>query len=257
MLATERQAHILEQLRRKGAVRVSELADELRVSDMTIRRDLDALADDVPVRKVHGGATLPRSPSTDEPGFEAKRQRQQHEKEAIARAALAAIEPGMSLGLSAGTTTWTFARHVAEIPGLTVVTNSIRIAEILHATGAQAPGVILTGGVRTPSDALVGPVAVGALRHLHLDLTVLGVHGMDPDAGFTTPNLAEAEVDRSLVASARRLMVLADHTKWRTVGLSTIAALDDADIVVTDARLPEEAHDILLDRIGEVVIASG
>lgn len=255
MLATERQAHILARLRRRGVVRVSELAADLDVSDMTIRRDLDVLAGDEPVRKVHGGAILRRPPSADEPGFEAKRQRQQVEKEAIARAALTLIEPGMSLGVSAGTTTWTLAQYLAGISDLTIVTNSIRIAEVLHAAGSNGPAVILTGGVRTPSDALVGPVAVAALQRLHLDLAVLGVHGIDPGAGFTTPNIAEAEADRALVAAARRLMVLADHTKWRTVGLTTIADIDDADVVVSDTGLTDDAQEFLSEHVREVVLA--
>lgn len=259
MLATERHAHILAEIRRKGAVRVSELARSLDVSEMTIRRDLDVLADEEPIRKVHGGATLPRAPSTEEPGFEAKRARRQAEKEAIAQAVRALVEPGMSLGISAGTTTWTLARNLTGIADLTVVTNSIRIADVLHRASTSAgigPAVILTGGVRTPSDALVGPLAVASLRDLHLDVAILGVHGLDPEAGFTTPNIAEAETDRALVASARRLVVVADHTKWRTVGLATIADLDDADVVVTDSGLPSEAHDELSARVREVVLAT-
>ena len=83
--------------------------------------------------------------------------------------------------------------------------------------------MILIGGERTPSDALVGPIATAALKQLHLDLLFLGVHGMDADAGFTTPNLLEAETDRAFVAASRKVVVLADHTKWGTQGISTIA----------------------------------
>ena len=96
--------------------------------------------------------------------------------------------------------------------------------------------IILTGGVRTPSDALVGPFAVAALRTIHLDQVFMGVHGMDPHSGFTTPNVLEAETDRALVEAARRLVVLADHTKWGVIGISTIARLDQADVVVTECR---------------------
>jgi DeoR family glycerol-3-phosphate regulon repressor len=101
----------------------------------------------------------------------------------------------------------------------------------------------------------VGPIATAALKHLHLDLLFLGVHGMDADAGFTTPNLLEAETDRAFVAAARKVVVLADHTKWGLQGISTIAALDDADEVISDARLGAEAQRILTDRVGKVRIA--
>lgn len=255
MLAAERQTRILQEVERRGAVRVSELAGLLHVSDMTIRRDLEALAAQGRLDKVHGGATSAsaRRPSTDEPGFDAKWAQQTAEKEAIAVAAAPLVRPGSAIGLSAGTTTWTLAHHLREIPGLTVVTNSTRVADVLH--GVSSANVVLTGGVRTPSDALVGPVAVSSLRQLHLDVVFLGVHGMDPRAGFTTPNLLEADTDRALVAAGQRLIVLADHTKWGMVGISTIAELAEADLVVTDEGISADGRAALADASVGVVVA--
>lgn len=250
MLAAERHARIVDQVQLRGAVRVAELAQLLDVSDMTIRRDLDNLAELGLLDKVHGGATR-RSPSTEEPGFEAKSVRQLAEKEAVARAAAELVSPGAAVGLSAGTTTWALAHELRGIAGLTVVTNSIRVADILHQPSARAE-VVLTGGVRTPSDALVGPLAVSALAQLHLDIVFLGVHGMTADAGFTTPNLLEAETDRALVQAARRLVVVADHTKWGTVGMSTIAPLRAAGTLVTDEQLPDAARATLAEHIDDV-----
>lgn len=255
MLAAERQALILDDVQLRGAATVGELAVRFSVSEMTIRRDLDALVARGALDKVHGGATSRRSPSTDEPGFRTKQLRQQAEKEAIARAAARLVEPGSAVGLSAGTTTWTLARQLRAIPRLTVVTNSIRIADELHDDDRTDLDVVLTGGVRTPSDALVGPVAVSSLHQLHLDVVFLGVHGIDPLAGFTTPNLLEADTDRALVAAGRRLVVVADHTKWGTVGISTIAPLDGADVLVTDDGLPADAADVLGGRVGELILA--
>lgn len=254
MLAQQRRALILDEVRRVGAVRVSQLVERLGVSDMTVRRDLDVLATDGLVDKVHGGATAPGSPATAEPGFEAKAVRELAEKEAIAAAAVHLVRPGMAVGMSAGTTTWVLARHLRDVPGLTVVTNSIRVADVLDG-GADERTVVLTGGIRTPSDALVGPLAVAALRSLHLDLVFMGVHGMDAFAGFTTPNMMECETDRALVECARRLVVVADHTKWRVLGISTIASLDEADVLVTDAGMPADAHRVLAEHVGELVVA--
>ncbi|CAM5735626.1 hypothetical protein STENM223S_11029 [Streptomyces tendae] len=101
--------------------------------------------------------------------------------------------------------------------------------------------MVLTGGVRTPSDSLVGPVADQAIAVLHFDLLFLGVHGISVEAGLSTPNLAEAETNRRLVQSARRVVVVADHTKWGTVGLSSFASLEQVDTLVTDAGLTAEA----------------
>ncbi|WP_312856532.1 DeoR/GlpR family DNA-binding transcription regulator [Phytoactinopolyspora halotolerans] len=246
---------ILRRVSEYGAARVADLAELFKVSEMTIRRDLDALAERGALDKVHGGATS-RASRTEEPGFAAKSARQQAEKDAIARAAVELITPGSSIGISAGTTTWTLARQLTGIPDLTVVTNSIQIADVFHAAPAPNTSVVLTGGVRTPSDALVGPVAVAALSQLHVDLVFLGVHGIDPDAGFTTPNILEAETDRAMISAARRLIVLADHTKWRTVGLSTIARLDQADVLISDDALPADALDTLGEQVGDLVIAT-
>ncbi|MEJ3743826.1 DeoR/GlpR family DNA-binding transcription regulator [Actinomycetes bacterium KLBMP 9797] len=254
MLAPQRQAAILDRVRVSGGVRVTELANEFGVSDMTIRRDLEALADRGLLAKVHGGATSMQPGSTDEPGFAAKSIRQRVEKAAIAARAAEFVTPGFAVALSAGTTTAELARRLTDMPGLTVVTNSIPVADVFYRAGRPDQTVVLTGGVRTPSDALVGPVAVGAVRTLHLDVLFLGVHGMSERAGFTTPNMMEADTNRALVAAAERLVVLADHTKWGTVGISSMASLDEAHAVVTDSALPDDGRAALSEHVGELVI---
>jgi DeoR/GlpR family transcriptional regulator of sugar metabolism len=255
MLAGQRQQRIVEEVRRHGAVRVSELTVLLGVSDMTIRRDLDVLAASGFVEKVHGGATARNMLSADEPGFDAKSHRQLEEKDAITRAAAALVEPGQAIGLTAGTTTWRLAHHVLQVPDLTVVTNSIQVANVLHREPRPDLTVLLTGGVRTPSDALVGPVAVSTVSSLHMDVLFMGVHGMTEDAGFTTPNMLEAETDQALIAAAERVVVVADHTKWGVRGLSRIARLDEADVLVSDSGLPRDARVLLGEHIERVVLA--
>jgi DeoR/GlpR family transcriptional regulator of sugar metabolism len=254
VLAQQRQALILEEVRRNGGVRVSDLTRQLNVSDMTIRRDLEALAERGLLEKVHGGATSIAEHSTDEPGFEAKSLRQRREKEAIAKYAAGRVRPGSAIGVSAGTTTHALAPYLCEVPGITVVTNSIPVADVLYRAGRPDQTVVLTGGLRTPSDALVGPFAVSAIRALHLDLIFMGVHGMDGRSGFTTPNLMEADTNRALVSAGRKLVVLADHSKWEMVGISSIAALAEADVLVTDDGLEPEALEILSAEVGELVI---
>jgi DeoR/GlpR family transcriptional regulator of sugar metabolism len=165
------------------------------------------------------------------------------------------VEPGMAIAISAGTTTYALAARVAEIPGVTVVTNSLRVAEILHLAGRRDQTVILTGGVRTPSEALVGPFGIAQLRTVHLDLVFMGVHGMDARAGFTCPNLLEAETDRAMIEAGRRLVIVADHTKWGLVGIATIARLDQADALITDVGLDADALALVRDAIQDVVIA--
>jgi DeoR/GlpR family transcriptional regulator of sugar metabolism len=255
VLAPQRHAYILERIRAGGGVRVADLVRELGVSDMTVRRDLEALHDRGLIEKVHGGATAILDSALFEPGFSAKSEMQQEAKAAIARAAADLVRPGQAIGISAGTTTYALARRLADVPGLTVVTNSVPVADALQHGGRPDQTVILTGGVRTPSDALVGPFAVAALRTVNLDLVFMGVHGMDPRAGFTTPNLLEAETDRALAEAGRQLVICADHTKWGVVGISSFARLAQADVLVTDRGLPADARETLSHEIREVIIA--
>ncbi|MFE9249170.1 DeoR/GlpR family DNA-binding transcription regulator [Streptomyces sp. NPDC007088] len=261
LLAEQRRAVILDEVRRRGGVRVNELTKRLGVSDMTVRRDLDALARQGAVEKVHGGAVPPAEASSHEPGFEAKSGLEQSAKDTIARAAAELVVPGQAIALSGGTTTFALAQRLADVPELTVVTNSVRVADVFHsAAGGSAPRpgsatVVLTGGVRTPSDSLVGPVADRAIDSLHFDLLFLGVHGIAPQAGLSTPNLAEAETNRRLVRAARRVVVVADHTKWGTVGLSSFAPLDAVDTLVTDEGLSQEARAEVREHLDNLVIA--
>ncbi len=254
MLARQRQTYILGRVREDGAVRVAELARDLGVSDMTVRRDLELLHQQGLLEKVHGGATATSGSSLFEPGFVVKSELQLAEKDAIAAAAADLVMTGMAIALSAGTTTYALARRLTEIEGLTVVTNSVPVADVLYRMGRPDQTIIVTGGVRTPSDALVGPFAVSALRTIHVDLVFMGVHGMDPHSGFTTPNLLEAETNRALVEAGRRLIVLADHTKWGVVGISSIGRLDQADVLITDAGLGEDAAAALRREVRELVL---
>jgi DeoR/GlpR family transcriptional regulator of sugar metabolism len=136
-----------------------------------------------------------------------------------------------------------------------VVTNSTTVADVIAAIDtAGSVSVILTGGVRTPSAALVGPVADRTIASMHVDQLFLGVHGMDARAGYTTPNLAEATTNRIFVESAREVIVLADSSKWGVVGLADIGPLGMAKAVITDDQLPADARRVLTESVESVII---
>ncbi len=255
MLARHRQSLILQAVRNDGSARVSDLTQQLGVSDMTIRRDLEVLAKDGLVEKVHGGAVLPGSHGGHEPGFEDKLVLERPEKTSIARAAAGLVRPGTAIAIAAGTTTFALAQCLLDVPGLTVVTNSLRVANLF--SGNHSPdvaSVVLTGGMRTASDALVGPVADLTIASLHFDTLFLGCTGLDPEVGLSTPNLAEAETNRALIKVARRVVVLADHTKWGVVSLASFAPVEKISVLVTDVLLPADAHAELAGRVGEIVV---
>ncbi|MFE4837339.1 DeoR/GlpR family DNA-binding transcription regulator [Arthrobacter sp. NPDC056691] len=258
MLATQRQHLILQELDAEGTVRVAALADLLRVSEMTVRRDIDALDAEGLLLRVHGGATRAGAFSALEPGFGAKSAREADAKRAIAAEALSLLRPGVTLLVSGGTTTHELARLLPRDLGLTVVTNSLMVANALAAGDGGIRTVVL-GGQRTPSEALVGPVTVHALDGLHADLCFMGVHGFDPKAGITSPNLLESEVNAAMIAASDTLAVLADATKYGTVGLAGIAPLSAVGTLITDARISTgsagpAAESLLRQSVGELRI---
>jgi DeoR/GlpR family transcriptional regulator of sugar metabolism len=255
LLARQRQELILAEVTRLGTVPVSDLMRLLDVSDVTVRRDLRALAEGGQIEKVHGGAVLSGGLSAVEPAFEQKSHDRLEQKDAIAAEVVGLIKPGSAIALTAGSTTWRVALQLAAIGELTVVTNSIPVAAALHAARWPELTVIQTGGIRTPSDALVGPIAVSSIRSLHFDAVIMGVHGITERAGFTSPNLLEAETNQAFIAAAERMIVVADSSKWGVAGLARIAALSEADVVVTDTDLPADARTALADQAIAVRLA--
>lgn len=256
MLAQARRDQTMALVRAHGSVQVADLVDRFGISEMTARRDIARLSAEGLVDRVHGGAVLAREASIAEPGFAAKTPRQVAAKQAIARAAVDLVAPGSAVGVSGGTTTHAAAALLAEVPRLTVVTNSLPVAALLHERARGDQRVLLTGGERTPSEALVGPMALAALEGLHLDTVLLGAHGLDVHAGLTTPTLEESRVDAALAGTARRVVALVDHTKWQVVGLSTAVPLSAVDVLVTDAGLPDQARQQLAEHVGRLVVAA-
>lgn len=255
MLAAERRRAILASLESGGAVRVADLAAELSVSEMTVRRDLDALHAQELLRKVHGGA-VSRQLRGDEPKASEKARQHRTEKAAIGRAAAPLVEDGMTIAIGAGSTTTELAKALRGGTGareVTVITNSLSVfAALTDAEGG--PVAYLSGGARTPSDALVGPIADTAIASFRVDATFLGVHGFDEQAGLTSPNVAEAQTNRTLIEISARLVVLADHTKYGEIGTNVFARLDQVDTLLVDDGLVEAGRSALRQRVGDLVI---
>lgn len=254
MFATQRQGRILEQVRRSGSVRVADLVEQLGVSDMTIRRDISALASQGMVERVHGGATAvaPHEEPRDLLGPVAHRGRQ---KAAMALMAAALVEPGSSVALSGGTSMTELAAALASVADLTVFTNALPVAEVLHASRRDDLTVILTGGERTAAGTLVGPWTTAGLRNVHVDWVFLGGQGLDEQAGVTVSSLVEAETNRGLMAAGRRVAFVIDSEAWQTVSLSTVVPLDEIDVLVTDSGLSRRAHKVLTSSVGTLLVA--
>lgn len=211
MLAVERRRLIAESIRTRGVVSVAEMAESLGTTEITLRRDLRAMAKDGLVVRTHGGAVLPAGLGH-EPSYSEKARQAGAEKAAIARLAAEMIRPGDSILLGPGTTTLALARLLLGFPELMVVTNSLLVAQALM----EAPRVevILTGGaLRRPIHALVGPAAEESVRALRASQAFISGNGFTAARGLSTPSPLVAATDRALAGAAQQVVVLADHTK--------------------------------------------
>ncbi len=211
-----------------------DLAVELDISEVTVRRDLRALAGSGMLRRTRGGAMVTGGLSY-EPTYAEKAGQLTAEKRAIAELAVRLLHPGDSIVLGPGTTTLSLARLLPRIGELTVVTNSLLVAEAL----ASAPmiEVVVTGGtMRRSIYALVGPGTEHALSGLRLAYAFMSGNGVNAERGLTTPNLLVAAADQAIAAASRQIVVLADHSK---IGLETMCqtvAAERIDILVTDPQ---------------------
>ena len=253
-LARQRQTLILERVREQGGVRVADLVRELGVSDMTVRRDLELLDERGLIEKVHGGAAAIDGSALFEPGFTVKSTLMQSEKTLIAGSAASLVAPGTAIAISAGTTTFALARRLdrrSRPDGPDQLS-----AGCGRSLQGRSPGPDGHSERRRPhpSDALVGPFAVEVIRSLHVDSVFMGTHGMDSRSGFTTPNILEAETNRALIEAGRRLIVLADHTKWGVIGISSVARLEDADTIITDSGLDPAARSQLASAVRRLIL---
>ncbi|MDU0968664.1 MAG: DeoR/GlpR family DNA-binding transcription regulator [Actinomycetaceae bacterium] len=244
MYAEERRAAIMRHLHTRGSVAVNDLAQEFDVTTETVRRDLDALAEDPRLRRVHGGAILAGS-ADDEPSVPQRAVMHVREKAAIAQAALELIpaDQPSAIVLDSGTTTQCLCDLLGARPGLNVYTNSL----LLASSAAHDPALTVhmtAGTVRGITQAVVGAETVQALADLHPDFAFVGCNGMSPTHGYTTPDSTEAAVKRQMVAAAATTVIVADSFKIDEVRAHTFARPDDIDVLVTDEGARGMADDL-------------
>lgn len=253
MFTEERLSKIVELLAGDRRATVSDLSRLLDVSESTIRRDLSLLQKQGLVKRTHGGA-VPAASTAFEPSFVQKEIEFIEEKDLIGRKAAEMIEEGETVILDSGTTTLQIARHCKHKRNLSVVTNSVHIA--LELSGSQEIEVIVVGGsLRKNTYALVGPVAEDGLRGLYADKVFLGVNGISPDQGLSTPNIVEASVKRVMLESAREAIVVADHSKVGRATFASIAPIHRIQALISDPGLSELDQRAIEERGVRVILA--
>jgi DeoR family transcriptional regulator of aga operon len=232
---------LLELLTESGRVSVEDAAERLDVSQATIRRDFDQLAQQQMITRTRGGAVA-NGVSYDLP-LRYKTAKHAPEKQRIGTAAAALVAPGMVVGLNGGTTTTEVARALAvrpELAGgaddaqLTVVTNALNIANELLVRSRMK--IVVTGGVVRPqSFELVGPLGGAILREVTLDIALLGVDALDVALGAAAHHEGEAAMNALMVARARRVVIIADSSKLGGHAFARICPIDRVDTLVTDS----------------------
>lgn len=234
-----RQKAMVEMLAGRDAMSVAELAVHFRVAPMTVRRDLDALARQGRITRTHGGALL-AAPSVVAFRFQERRQSRLAEKAAIARAAAALVQPGMTVILDTGTTTLEVARALGGVPGLKVLTSSLAVASALLAH-SDLELVLLGGTVNKGSPDLSGPLTEENLAQFRADVAFIGADALDA-GGLYTSSQEIARVSRAMIASARRAILVADSSKFDRTSFVRFAGWGEVDLLLTDARLPAAAR---------------
>ena len=234
---------ILKLLLQKGKVSVEELMTKLGASAPSIRRDLTRLEQRGLIRRTHGGAAqvqeLLYEPFRYDTAFQTREHRCVKEKRHIGLAAAELVSENETVGLTAGTTTTWVARSLRHRSNLTIVTNAVNIAmELCNMPGLK---IHMTGGyVHWPwSFSLIGASAINFLGDTFLDKLFLSVSGIHPDRGTTTNQSDEALTFRAMVKQAKEVVVVADSTKLGVLTPSLICGIEDVDVLVTDADVPE------------------
>ena len=237
--AYDRQQEILRRALLRRVVRVKDLAAEYGVHEMTIRRDLDLLAENGQLERIHGGARL-NERASEELSQQLRAPHHGTAKEAIALRALELVNEGDTVALDASTTSLALARLLGGRKVQAIVT-SLDAAEALAALGV--PFVLAGGTFHPPARSFVGATVQTTLDRLNPDKAFFSAKGFDPDTGFCDPHLPEVEVKRSLLRGAGTVVALLDHSKFGCRSLAQIVHVDRVDVVVTDREPSAEDRD--------------
>jgi DeoR/GlpR family transcriptional regulator of sugar metabolism len=242
VIVDQRRSQLLELVRARGFASLPELAEELRVSESTVRRDLDVLEEAGTARRTHGGVFYV-GPSPRLPHFEERQPAQWENKRRIAELAAGLVQDGDAIVLDGGSTTYEVARLLVGRP-LQVVTNSLPVANLF--ASSRDHDLVLVGGYVYPrTGVMIGPYADQMLTSVNVRRTVLSVAGAN-ERGFFNSNLLLVETERAMMRAADEVIVVADSSKFGRQSIAHLCALGDVDHLVVDGDLSQEWRDRVL-----------
>ena len=247
MIPAEHRARIVDLVKERRAVRVSALSEDLGVSGMTIRRDLERLEVEGILVRTHGGAVLKRH-MAEETLYVERESASAEEKRRIAERAAALIEPGETVFLSSGTTAARVIRHIDPSLEARIVTHNV--GAVQEARGLRVEVVLVGGLYRPRSNAVSGPLALEHISRFHASKMLIGVDGFDLEEGLTTPTMGMAGVERAMLAQTRgEVIAMADSTKIGVVADVVICGLGELDAVMFDDGVDQSVRDEIV-RLG-------
>lgn len=232
----KRHPTILELLKENRHVDIQELATQFSVSPMTIRRDLDEMAQQGLLMRTHGGAVATaklRFVESVLPGY-----RPASRMAAIGRLAASAVEPGQTIMIDSGMTTLEVARHLPKDIGITVATTSLCVAQELY--GFPINIIIIGGLMRREFPSVYGPLSESMLAKLHVDTLFIGCNGADSRDGFYSSDPRVSDLDQCMARVANRIVIVTESWKFGHKALVRFASLEDVHTVVTDADITPE-----------------
>ena len=248
-----RQRAILSAVEAQGTVRVSELAEQFQVTEMSIRRDLSQLESKGLVKRIHGGGISTRGRFY-EPTLTLRNTVHIQEKQRIAKSAADLVLDGDTIALDVGSTTYELARYLANRRNLTIITPSLLIATLF--VNQPDISLILPGGVVRPGEtSMIGELSLRAFEIFHVDRLFLGVGGIDAQVGLTEYNWDDAQVKQAMLKTAKQTIAVADSSKFDHIATVKIAALDVLDSLITDEPPPLSLAEALEQAHVRVIIA--
>ena len=251
-LTLGRRAKILEILEEKGQVGIPEMSKLFKVSEVTIRNDLEQLEQKNLLIRTRGGALKIQRVGTDY-NLNLKSKKRRAEKEKIGAKAAELIKDGETIILDSGTTTMEVAANLGNFKNLTVITNALNIAGAL----IDFPDikVIVPGGtLRRNSISLIGAIAEQAIQNYYCDKLFIGVDGIDTEHGISTPNPEEAQLNKLMIKNSKELIVVTDSSKFLKRSFVLISGIEDVDTIITDSGIPDKEYKKLITMGKKVIV---
>lgn len=238
MNITERHEFILKCLKEKGKISIDSICEVMKVSSVTIRKDLKVLEEKNLLFRIKGGASNSNPYAIDRPII-VKELIKNDEKQRIAKEALQLIKNNDSIMIGSGTTVFALAKKLESSQNLTVITPALKVSLELSSK-ANIEVLQLGGMIRPNSSSVAGNYAMQILKEISCGILFLGVDGIDPEFGISISNLQEAALNQAMLNTAQKVVILVDSTKFGKRGLGKLCDLIDVDYIITDNKISED-----------------